>query len=107
MDKAFTTTNKLDFLQSSAVDTNIFRFKVGTCHGLFYQTEEAVCLLAVINNKIGNGHFTDVLEWFEFSAKRQGLYFDVVDVMNMRLRKHLMEKKGFVCIAPNHLRKKV
>jgi len=107
MQKPFTTTNNLDFLQSNGVDADIFRFKVGTCHGLYYQTKEAVCLLAVMNNKKGNGHFTDVLEWFEFSAKRQGLYFDVVDVMNMRLRKHLMDKQGFVAIGRDHLRKKV
>jgi len=105
--KPFTSTNNLDYLQSHAVDENMFRFKVGTCHGLFYQTEKAVCLLAVMNNEKGNGHFTDVLEWFEYSAQRQGLYFDVIEVWNQRLRKHLMEKQGFVAIAPDHLRKKV
>jgi len=109
MEKPLTTTHNLDFLQSERgeKDDDIVGFKVGTCHGLFYQTKEALCLLVVVNEEIGNGHFTDVLEWFEFSARIQGLYFDVIHVWNQRLRKHLIEKKGFVAIEADHLRKEV
>ena len=107
---SFQTTHNLDFLQATegtdiGEGSILYGFKVGTCHGLFYQDEEAVCLLAVINDTRGNGHFDDVLEWFDFSAKRQKLHFDVVEVWNERLKSHLLGKRGFVAIGQFRVRK--
>lgn len=106
----FQTTHKLDYLQSAeGTDVGEARmmhgFRVGTCHGLYYQDKEAVCLLAIHNDDPGNGHFTDVLEWFAYSAKNQGLHFDVVEVWNKRLKWHLIDKRGFVAIDQFRVRK--
>ena len=63
------TTHNLDFLQADNTLTGNPYFKVGTCHGQYSVDDNGnYCIINVINEKKGNGHFNDVLEWFESSA---------------------------------------
>lgn len=70
-------------------------FRVGTCDGQWMSTENAYCLISVINSKPGNGHLEDVFQWFESSCKRDGKALIVMEVMNERFKKHLLTKRGF------------
>lgn len=53
-------------------------------------------ILSVINDVPGNGHFNDVLEWFENSCKRDGRLLRVREVWNKGLLTHMLTKRGFV-----------
>jgi hypothetical protein len=95
----FRSSNNLDFLATEPYEGIIggvfCNFKVGTCHGMFTATDDAYKIVAVINDQPGNGHFIDVLEWFENSARRDGKALEVVELMNDRLKTHLINKRGF------------
>lgn len=95
----FKSTHNLPFEQGGSFmgEGSPLLWKIGTCHGLWYPDDEKLqyVLLAVTNDEQGNGHFTDVLEWFENSCKRDQRDFVVAEVWNKRLRKHLIEKRGF------------
>lgn len=71
------------------------QFLIGTCHGQWISTPTSYDILTVINDQPGNGHFTDVLEWFERSCKRDGKAFRILEVWNKRLSTHLVTKHGF------------
>jgi hypothetical protein len=94
--------HKLDFGVSPAPRPMIndgyrwWDFRVGTCTGLFGANKTQYIILAVINNEANNGHFDDVLEWFERSCKRDKLDLVFMHVVNPRLLKHLCTKRGFV-----------
>jgi hypothetical protein len=72
-----------------------YRFRVGTCNGLFSSTREAYIIIAIDNNKKGNGHFEDVLEWFYESCKRDKMDLIFAEIMNERFYRHLIHKRGF------------
>lgn len=92
----FKTTHNLDFysrhfsLCPSSID-----FKVGTCNGLFKVKKRKYIIIAIINNHKNNGHFQDVLEWFENSCKRDKYDLVVAEIWNDRLKRHLIDKRGF------------
>ena len=71
------------------------QYKIGTCHGLWNCVNKCYVILAIMNDEPGNGHFTDVLEIFENSAKRDGYSVLIKEIWNRRLEKHLIEKKGY------------
>jgi len=81
------------------------RFRVGTCEGLWSSTDESYCILAVTNSTLGNGHFTDVLQWFENSCKRDKRSFKIIELWNDRLKSHLINKRGFNDIGNNCVEK--
>src|SRR5687768_8724527 len=89
------TTHNLDFLVAPWGRDDWLRFKVGTCHGLWRCTSEAYEILSIVNNEPGNGHFEDVIEWFESSAKRDNKWVVFMEVWNTKLLRHLIEKRGF------------
>lgn len=105
----FESTHKLDYLQGEEpfMDGHCWPFKVGTCHGLFYTTDKAIRLVAIVNEKQGNGHFTDVLEWFEYAAKQQCKRLEIVEIWNKDLYKHLIEKRGFIPVDHETVQKLV
>lgn len=70
-------------------------FKIGTCNGQWMATEKTYDILTVINDQPGNGHFTDVLEWFEQSCKRDKKALRILEVWNKDFAFHLVSKKGF------------
>lgn len=98
----FKSTHSLEFMQGprffNGDDQSPYLYRIGTCHGLWYSKPDAYVLLMVMNDEIGNGHFTDVMEWFENSCARDKKNFIVAEVWNKRLLKHLIEKRGFVAI---------
>jgi hypothetical protein len=75
--------------------TNWMRFRVGTCEGLWTSEDDSYTILAVTNNEPGNGHFDDVLGWFEFSCARDNKLLRIREVMNEFLAVHLVLKRGF------------
>jgi N-acetylglutamate synthase-like GNAT family acetyltransferase len=71
------------------------KFRVGTCEGLYRLTPESCEILAVENHQPNNGHFTDVLEWFEWSCKEMKIPLRIIAFTNDKFRQHLLNKRGF------------
>lgn len=71
------------------------QFRVGTCHGLYRSAEQVYEILAVVNDKQGNGHFSDVMQWFEHSCRRDGFRLRFAEVWNKEFKKLLTDKYGF------------
>jgi len=71
-------------------------FKIGTCNGVWYPTPTEYRILFIGNSQKGNGHFDDVLEWFEASCKRDKRALVFEEVMNKKFMKHLIKKRGFI-----------
>lgn len=104
--KPFTTTHKLDFevsVQNRSED--FYRFRIGTCHGLWRATADTYDILAVYNNKPGNGHLEDVFQWFSASCRRDGRDLRVMEIMNEDFLRHLIEKRGFVAEGDHCIKK--
>lgn len=98
--RQFTTIHKLDFLTCLwERDHEWNRFKIGTCDGLWRATFVTYDILVVNNELPGNGHFEDVFQWFENSCRRDGKMLRIMEVWNKRLKRHLIEKRGFECIG--------
>ena len=100
MTKEFTTTHNLPFEVAPwkaglVVDEGFQRFRIGTCEGLWRCTEKEYEILAIINNKKGNGHFEDVLQWFEHSCRRDKRNLKISEVWNSEFKYHLLKKRGF------------
>lgn len=70
-------------------------FRVGTCEGQWRVTAQAFEVLSIVNNKKGNGHLDDVLEWFEWSARISKMPLRILRFTNERFKKHLIEKRGY------------
>ena len=71
-------------------------FRIGTCTGQWSGTDPKYYeILSVINSHPGNGHFADVLEWFESSCKRDKRGLLIREVWNRKFKKHLIKKRGF------------
>jgi len=76
-------------------------YRVGTCEGQYRMTPEAYEILSVINKEPGNGHLTDLLEWFEYACKRTKLPLRILSFTNEGFKNHLINKKGFHPIGEN------
>lgn len=101
------TTHNLEFLAAPfEYDPSCIRFKVGTCHGLYSANKDSFEIIAVMNDEPGNGHLTDVLEWFEASAKRDKKALKVVELWNEGFYHHLVNKRGFKPIDPMNVIKR-
>jgi hypothetical protein len=74
-------------------------FRVGTCRGLYTATREEYQIIAIENDRSGNGHLDDVFEWFENSCKRDHKHLRVCAIWNLKFKKHLLKKRGFVQAA--------
>lgn len=96
---AIKTKHNLDF-ESAPSPYNIFgdnhqMFRVGTCEGQWGFIKDCLFILSVFNKEQGNGHLDDVFQWFEYSAKRQGMNLMVLECMNNNFYDHLIKKRGF------------
>src|SRR5688500_4237623 len=94
------TTHRLDFEAApwecmGSMDENFTKFRIGTCEGLWASTDKTYDILAITNNVPGNGHFEDVLQWFEHSCRRDKKALRILEVWNKRLKMHLVRKRGF------------
>jgi len=76
-------------------------YRVGTVKGLWNSDEKDYLILSFINDKPGNGHLDDVLQWFEMSAKRDGRNLRILSLNNRRFYRHLIAKRGFKQIKGN------
>ena len=70
-------------------------FRVGMCHGVWYPTPTEYRILFIGNKKKGNGHFAAAVEWFEESCRRDKRALVFESLTNLRLKKHLIKKRGF------------
>jgi len=70
-------------------------FRVGTCEGLWRSTDKSYDILAITNNQQGNGHFNDVLQWFEQSCRRDKKALRILEVWNINFKNHLITKRQF------------
>ena len=94
-DRHLTTDHDLPFEVAKWILPDFLVYRVGTCHGLWRSTDTSYDILAVTNDNPGNGHFGDVMEWFEFSCRRDGKDLRVLELWNLGLLRHLIEKRGF------------
>lgn len=100
---AITTEHKLDFECAESPYSNSHKmFRIGTCEGQWGNTKDSYFILSVLNTKPNNGHLNDVFEWFEYSAKRDGKNLLVLECMNERFYKHLIEDRGFIPLDNNN-----
>ncbi len=97
----FKTTHNLPFLTRpwkapfKIGDETYIQFKVGTVTGVYFTDTQNYNILAVVNDKEGNGHFSDTLEWFEQSCRRDKMGLVFLELINNDFEKHLIEKHGF------------
>lgn len=70
-------------------------YRVGTVRGLWNSDAENYLILSFVNDEQGNGHLNDVFQWFEHSAKREGLNIKILQIVNSRFYNHLINKRGF------------
>mgnify|MGYP006900773195 CR=1 FL=1 len=95
MTNGIDTEHHLDFEVSEWLFPEFKMFRVGTCYGLWRSTGKTYDILAIDNKEKGNGHLNDVLQWFEYSCRRDNLSLRVLELWNKRFMKHLIEKRGF------------
>lgn len=95
----FQSTHNLPFLSKRwdkpFNDENWQQFKIGTCVGQWNSTPECYNILTVINEEPGNGHFQDVLDWFENSCRRDKKDLMILELINEQFAFHLVTKQGF------------
>jgi hypothetical protein len=84
---------------------DFMRFRVGTCEGLWRSTLDSYDILAITNKIPNNGHFIDVLHWFEYSCRRDKKVLRILEVRNVNLKKHLINKQSFKEIDSDNLEK--
>lgn len=99
----FESSHKLDFEcapdpTGAALGMNSQRFRIGTCTGQWGTVTNGYYIMSVLNSCPGNGHFDDVLEWFEMSCKRDGYNLFVLECMNKGFYEHLISKRGFIAL---------
>lgn len=103
----FKSIHNLDFLSrrwSHPLNYDEWQeYKVGACHGQWVSTVDTYDILTVINEQPGNGHFEDVLQWFEQSCRRDNRSLRILEVWNKRLARHLVEKRGFTFQSGDNL----
>lgn len=99
----FESTHKLEFFAAAWADPEFTCFKIGTCQGLYVSTSETYDIIAVVNNEPGNGHFQDVIDWFENSCLRDKKSLRFMEMMNDEFRKHLVLKRGYKPEGENNL----
>lgn len=90
---------------NAVMEEEWYRFRVGTCTGLWRSTDTSYEILAIENSKKGNGHFEDLLQWFYNSCLRDRKNLRIREVWNQRLKYHLVSKRGFRYLGPDDVEK--
>jgi len=80
-------------------------FRIGTCNGAWRSTTSFYDILSIVNDRPGNGHFEDVLQWFSHSCRRDGKDLRILEVMNKDFLHHFLEKRGFVAEGEHCIKK--
>lgn len=104
----FKSTNSLDFYSRPwwVSPNDMTEFQIGTCEGIYRINGKSYEIVAICNHKPGNGHLTDVFEWFENACKRDKWSLKVIEFTNHKFRNHLIEKRGFLPKGKNVIKKK-
>lgn len=76
-------------------DSNWMSFNMGTCRGMFGITEHAYQIFGIGNSEPGNGHFDEVLGWFERNCARKNKDLVFEHFINEPFMTHLIEKRGY------------
>jgi hypothetical protein len=96
---AIETTHKLDFEACPwPISPDQTAYRIGTCHGIYYFSDEGINLIVIHNDNPGNGHLEDVFEWFEYACRAQGCDLYIRSFFNKRFKKHCIEERGFQSI---------
>lgn len=82
------------------------RFKIGTCDGLWGYDNDNYYILVINNESPGNGHLSDVFEWFEASCKRDKKNLIIQECFNLKFKTHLLNKRGFSILNSTDVIKK-
>jgi hypothetical protein len=80
-------------------------FRVGSCRGQWRSTPDSYELNGIKNNTPGNGHFREVMLWFEASCKRDKKYLRIRNVWNKELAGKLV-RRGFTYAAGDDMVKR-
>lgn len=99
----FKSTHNLPFETAPHFMPEFVNYRVGTCTGIYCYNEKCYMILAVGNDKEGNGHLEDVFDWFINSCIRDKKHLMVLEVWNERFKKHLIEKRGFIPSGEEHV----
>lgn len=99
----FKSTHSIAFEVAPHFMPDFLYFRVGTIDGIYCWSEKSYMILAITNEKKGNGHLQDVFDWFENSCKRDKKNLMVLEVWNKRFKKHLIKKRGFVPCDKDHV----
>lgn len=71
-------------------------YKIGTCYGLWRLKKKSIEVLSIMNACPGNGHFQDVLEWFEYGFENGRKFLLIKEFfLNPAFKEHLIKKRGF------------
>lgn len=82
-------------------------FKIGTVNGIWRSDKKAIIVLAVANDKPGNGHLEDFFDWFETACVQAELPLIIQEVGSLenaafddfkisnRFANYLVQKRGF------------
>ena len=101
----FKTAHKLQFKTAPWITSEFERFRVGTCDGLYRSTEDSFDILAITNEVPHNGHFEDVLQWFEHSCTEHKRVLRILEVWNQKFKAHLIARRGFIDIGKDNVEK--
>lgn len=72
-------------------------YKVGTCYGLWRPKNKTNEILSILNDDPGNGHFQDVLEWFEYHCRMGKKALRIKEFfLNPGFKQHLINRRGFI-----------
>lgn len=104
----FQSTNNLEFFsrpypQKIEDGYDWQQYKIGTVDGLWCHKNDSYIILTFNNTDKNNGHFTDVMEWFQYSCKRDKINFKILEVMNPDFKNHLQSNWNFVPCGKNDL----
>lgn len=102
----FKSTHNLTFEVAPWYTPEFEQFRIGTCEGLYGVNAKSYLIIAVINDQPRNGHFEDVLEWFENSCRRDKKSLQILEIGNVEFMAHLITKRGFKKIAGPNVEKK-
>lgn len=73
-----------------------YEFRIGTIRGLWFIDRKIIFINAIINDNPHNGNFDDFLEALEEMSKDLKMDFAIINFFNYQLKRHLIEKRGFI-----------
>jgi hypothetical protein len=85
--------------EKSVGHEKVYKFICGTVDGIFTVEKERVVMIGIGNMQPGNGHITDVFQWFERACRELKKNFWIVEIINEGFYRHLVEKHCFQIVT--------